>query len=83
MSLGSQMLSPSSQSVGLGPFDECGQLLGGDGPALMEAHFLVRLAIGDRPVTNQHGLVGAPIAEAWKVRITVMNGFSEGSQAEV
>jgi hypothetical protein len=33
---------------------------GGDAPALMEAHLLVRLAVGDRPVTDAGGVASLP-----------------------
>ena len=61
--------------------NEIGQLVCAMSPALMKTHFFVCLAISDYPVAHADGIFCFPPASFSKVRISVMDGFSDGSQA--
>jgi hypothetical protein len=58
------------------------ELVGALSPAFMEAHLLVHLPVGNIPVLHAGGIPRLPPSSS-NVRINVMNGFSDGSQALV
>jgi hypothetical protein len=47
----------------------------------VETHPLVLLAAGDGEVADAGGVAGLAVPRSSKVRITVMNGLGDGSQA--
>lgn len=64
-------LVPGPRFASLGGFDEFGELFRALRPALVEAHFLVLLAIGDRPVRDARSILrlsGAGILERERER---------------
>ncbi len=66
---------------GLYPLRQVRELVGALAPALVETHPLVLLAAGDGEVADAGGVAGLAVPRSSKVRITVMNGLGDGSQA--